>query len=87
MSIRVMRVFSTVPAKDWYAKFDPGDPSLRLSTIDHPVIAWVYADYVDNDEDFPETETGWFGVGVWNDGPDYFETFSDFAGYIHRDDL
>jgi hypothetical protein len=84
MSIRVENVHHVVPAKDWYAKFKIEGMPHRTSAIDHPVIAWVYAEWSEGDY---ANEQGWFGLGAWNDGPDFFETFADFDGYVHRDDL
>jgi len=73
--MRVKEILATVPAIGWFAQM--GDE--KSSHI--PVENWVFARYEYQDGDGWEESTGWLGVGVWTDGPDFMESFSDFQGY------
>ena len=85
MSIRVKAIHATVPAVGWYAKFEDQNDRVLAGRV--PVESWVYADYQcsavnkeTNEVEWDDAQ-GWLGMGIWTDGPEFMESFSDFSGY------
>lgn len=71
-------VEAVVPAVGWHAVFRDKETGERGS---HKVIAWVA---VSEGDCSIEKITTWRGLCVWEDGPDYAETFSDFEKYVYE---
>lgn len=64
-----------IPASGWVGVFGDG--------VTVPVVAWVYAEFVEAGPNF-ETEDGswqWDGLGIWSDGPCLMSEFDDFQRY------
>lgn len=67
-----------IPATGWVGVF--GEDGQR-STV--PVVAWVYAEFVEPGPDFATDEGTWMwdGLGIWSDGPGLMGEFANFRGY------